>query len=75
MAMSDRSVAGGSCALALGMAELQPCQLPVPWDWASTLTERVCWSRFPLAATQECLGWAEVEGEEENPDMKQKGQI
>lgn len=73
MAVGDRSVAGGSCALALGTAELQPCQLPAsslcPGSGASTLTERICWSRFPLAAAQEGLGWAGAGGEEENPDI------
>lgn len=64
MAVSDWSVAGGLCALALGMAELQPCQLPAnslcPGSGASTLTGRVCWTRFPLAAMRNAwdeLGW------------------
>lgn len=51
-----------------------PCQLLHPETGASTLTERLCWGRFLLAAAQECLGWAGVGGEEENPNIQQEGE-
>lgn len=74
MAVGDWSVAGGSCALALGTAELQPCQLPVPREWGQHTHREDLLEQVPLSSCSGVLGWAGVGGEEENRDIKQKGQ-
>lgn len=56
MAVGDRSVAGGSCALALGTAELQPCQLPVPWERGQHTHREDLLEQVPLSSCSGGLG-------------------
>lgn len=56
MAVGDQSVAGGSCALALGTAELQPCQLSVPQEQDQHTHREGLLEQVPLSSYSGVLG-------------------
>lgn len=75
MAVGDWTVAGGSCALALGTAMLQPCQLPVPQERGQHTHREGLLEQVPLSSCSGVLGMGWGRGREgKHRYIKQKGQ-